>query len=111
MKDKLRHVQDNGCRQVGQPASRDEILEAISNEQARLTRLDREQADARTRLAVLEAELASLGSEPEIRVRLPLAPNADLHPIADDQSGEPILSRRPTSDPRSTARSIEGSQV
>lgn len=71
MKDELRQAHDNGRRQAEQPANRDKLLEAISNEQALLARLDREQADARVRLAALEAELASLVSEPEIRVRLP----------------------------------------
>jgi superfamily II DNA or RNA helicase len=76
MKDRSRQVQRNAGQQVGQPVSRDELLEAISNEEALLARLDREQADARARLAALQAELTSLGSEPEIRVRLPLALDA-----------------------------------
>src|SRR5215470_18049215 len=77
MKDELRQAQRPVGQQVGPPASRDELLEAISNEQALLARLDREQADARVRLRALEAELATLGSEPEIRVRLPLALDAE----------------------------------
>jgi hypothetical protein len=76
MKDELRQADDNGRRQAEQPANRDKLLEAISNEQALLARLNREQADARVRLAALDAELASLGSEPEIRVRLPPALDA-----------------------------------
>lgn len=76
MKDRIRQVQCNAGQQVRQPASRDELLEAISKEQALLARLDREQTDARARLAGLQAELTSLSSEPEIRVRLPLAVGA-----------------------------------
>lgn len=76
MKDGIRQAKRNAGQQVGQPASRDELLEAISNEQALLTRLDREQTDARARLASLQAELAALGSEPEIRVRLPVVLDA-----------------------------------
>lgn len=71
MKAEGRPAQRNGRPQDRQPASREAILEAISDEQALLARLDREQADARVRLAALQAELASLGSEPEIRVRCP----------------------------------------
>jgi superfamily II DNA or RNA helicase len=76
MKDRIRQVQRNAGQQVTSPASRDELLEAIAKEQALLARLDREQTDARARLAVLQAELTSLGSEPEIRVRLPMALDA-----------------------------------
>jgi hypothetical protein len=48
---------------------REALLEGIGAEQALLARLDREQADARARLASLHAQLGSLGSEPQIRVR------------------------------------------
>ena len=76
MKGEGRQANRNAGQQVGQPASRDELLEAISNEQVLLARLDREQADTRARLASLQADLASLGSEPAIRVRLPLVLDA-----------------------------------
>jgi hypothetical protein len=76
MKDGIRQAKRNAGQQVRLPPSRDELLEAISNELALLARLDCEQADARARLAALEAELASLGSEPELRVRLPLVLDA-----------------------------------
>lgn len=72
MKDEARRSQGNGPQTARQAASREVLIEAISNEQALLARLDREQADASARLAALQAELASLGTEPEIRVRLRL---------------------------------------
>ena len=47
-----------------------ELLDAIAQEELRLVRLEAEQDDARIRLAALRSELASLGSEPQIRVGL-----------------------------------------
>lgn len=55
---------------------REELLRAIADEEAGLARLEAEQANARIRLAALRAELASLGAEPEVRVRLPMAVEA-----------------------------------
>ncbi len=52
---------------------REDLLQAIAQEEARLARLEADQADSRRRLGTLQAELASLGAEPEIRVRLPIA--------------------------------------
>src|SRR5713101_3263538 len=72
MKDETQQTRSNGQQRPGQRVGREALLEAISNEQALLARLDREQGDARTRLAALHAGLASLGAEPEIRVHLPL---------------------------------------
>ncbi len=51
---------------------RERLLQAIGQEEARLARLEVEQTNAQRRLGALRAELASLGAEPEIRVRLPL---------------------------------------
>ncbi len=51
---------------------RGELLQAITQEEARLEQLQAEQTDSRRRLGALHFELASLGAEPEIRVRLPL---------------------------------------
>src|SRR2546425_7606652 len=56
------------------PASRrEELISAITQEEARLSRLEAEQAESRHRLGALQAELASLEVEPEIRVRMPPA--------------------------------------
>jgi len=52
------------------PSRREDLLEAIAKEEVRLARLEAEQASTRSRLVAFEAELASLGAEPEIRVRL-----------------------------------------
>ncbi len=52
------------------PGSRAALLEAIAGEEARLARLDREQGDARARLAALHAELATLSAVPDVRVHV-----------------------------------------
>ena len=80
MKDEIEQARSNGQQPPRRPVSRETLLEAISNEQALLARLDRQCADARTRLATLHAELALLGAEPEIRVHvhLPLAVEAPV---------------------------------
>src|SRR3990172_9059747 len=56
------------------PPRRESLLEAIAGEEARLDRLEAEQAAARTQLAALRSELASLGSDPE-SADLPLHPS------------------------------------
>ena len=56
-----------------QASRREDLLQAIAQEEGRLARLEADQADSRRRLDTLQAELASLGAEPEIRVRLPIA--------------------------------------
>ncbi len=48
--------------------NRQALLEAIAKEQALVGRLDREQAEARNRLAALNTEIASLASGPENRL-------------------------------------------
>ena len=55
---------------AAQPSSqREELLEAIVREEARLAQLEAERAEARSRLAAFQAELAAVGAEEEIRVR------------------------------------------
>jgi len=66
MKDETQQTRSNGQQRPGQRVGREALLEAVSKEQALLARLDREQGDARTRLAALHAELASLGAEREV---------------------------------------------
>jgi superfamily II DNA or RNA helicase len=61
-----------------QPSRRDDLLRAMAQEEARLQRLEAEQATARARLAAVRAELATLDAEPEIRVRLPLVAEAPV---------------------------------
>lgn len=51
---------------------RESLLQAITLEEARLARLEADQADSRGRLRVLQAELALLGAEPQIHVSLPV---------------------------------------
>lgn len=48
---------------------RAELRDAIREEEARIARLAAEHSDARARLATFRAELATLGTEPEARVR------------------------------------------
>jgi hypothetical protein len=56
----------------------EELLEAVAHEEVRLARLETEQAEGRSRLAALQAELAALGAEPGIRVRLSLPAEASV---------------------------------
>jgi hypothetical protein len=51
----------------------EDLLQAIAQEEASLARLEADQADSRSRLGTLQAGLASLGAEPEIRVRLSIS--------------------------------------
>ena len=60
------------------PSRREELLQSIAQEEGRLARIETEQADSRRRLDALHTESASLGAEPEIRVRLPLAVEASV---------------------------------
>jgi len=53
----------------GAAARRAELLNKILEEEARLVRLAAQHVDTRTRLATLQAELAALGTGPEVRVR------------------------------------------
>jgi hypothetical protein len=68
---------ENELRTV-RPSRHEDLLDAIAQEEARLARLQVEQSDSRRRLGALQAELASLGVEPEIRVRVPLAIGAPV---------------------------------
>ena len=61
---------------TARPSRRQDLLQAIAQEEARLARLEADQADSRRRLGMLQAELASLGAEPEIRVCLPVVVEA-----------------------------------
>ena len=61
-----------------QPSRREDLLREMAQEEARLQRLEAEQAATRTRLAVVQAELATLDAEPQIRVRLPLVAEAPV---------------------------------
>jgi hypothetical protein len=59
---------------TAQPSTRrEELLEAIAREEARLAQLEAEQAEGRTRLAAFRVELAAVGAEEEIRVLPPFA--------------------------------------
>ena len=60
------------------PGRREELLDAIAREEGRVARLESEQADARSRLAALRAEVASCNAEPEIRVRLAVVAEAPV---------------------------------
>ena len=52
------------------PSRRQDLLDAIAEEEMCLVRLEADQGDARIRLAALRSALASLGSEPQVRVGL-----------------------------------------
>lgn len=55
---------------------RDAVLDAIGKEEALLARLEREQIEARVRLASLRSEIAAVSTnvDPKIRVQLPVLP-------------------------------------
>ena len=72
------------------PSRREELLQSIAQEEGRLARIETEQADSRRRLSALQAELASLDAEPEIRVRLPIAVEA---PVPETSTGKVELFR------------------
>jgi superfamily II DNA or RNA helicase len=57
----------------GRSSRHEELLRAVAQEESRLEQIKAEQTDSLGRLGALQAELAALGAEPEIRVRLPLA--------------------------------------
>ncbi len=78
MKDDDHQTRGLGRQQPEQRARREQLREAIDQEDARLATLEAEQDDSRRRLAALRADLASLGAEPEIRVHLPLALGAPV---------------------------------
>ncbi len=58
---------------VIRPAQPEALRQAIAQAETHLERLDEEQARARKRLAVLQSELASLGTEPLIAAPVPFA--------------------------------------
>src|SRR5712691_2180858 len=78
MKDENQPARVNGQQPLRQPIGHEALLEAISREQALLARLDPEQADAQRRLAERKAELASLGNESQIHVRLTVTAEAPV---------------------------------
>lgn len=55
------------------PSRRAELLEAIAQVEARISKLEAEREDSRRCLGALQAELASLDAQPENRVCLPLS--------------------------------------
>jgi len=62
-----------------EPSSRrKELLASIAEEEDRLAKLEAEQTASRDRLSRLRAELAVAGSDPEIRVRLPVVAEAPI---------------------------------
>jgi hypothetical protein len=60
------------------PSRRADLLQEITQQEARLARLEADQANARRRLDALQAELASLGARTEVPVRLPVAVDARI---------------------------------
>ncbi len=60
------------------PTRKEDLLEAVLKQKARLTDLEQERERAQARLDQLNAELASLNSEPIIRFSLPLSLTAQV---------------------------------
>ena len=73
MKDEIHQMRGNDQQRLERRARRDELLEAIGQEEMRLARLEADKADSNRRLVELRGELASLGAVPGIRVHLPVA--------------------------------------
>ncbi len=65
---------------------REELLDAIAKEEARLDRLEAVEAEARTRLRVLRSELASLTKQARMQAELRLAPT----PVAPQTPAEKV---------------------
>lgn len=72
---------------TARPARREELLDAIAQEEQGLARLEVEQADARARLAGLRAELASIGVDPAVRANLPPAAETPVPRTAAEKVG------------------------
>jgi hypothetical protein len=64
---------------------RDELRDAIAQEEFLLAKLEAEQTESRYRLTALRAELATLDTEPEIRVRLPVSLRAPIPRTSADK--------------------------
>jgi hypothetical protein len=60
------------------PSRRADLLQEIAQQEAGLARLEADRANARRRLDALQAELAALGAQTEVSVRLPDAVDARI---------------------------------
>jgi len=78
MTNKVHQTRMNWAQRPEPPSRREALVDAIAREEERLAGLEAEQADSKRRLAALQAELAALGAEPGIRVRLPLTVEAPV---------------------------------
>lgn len=70
MKHRDEEGKSNGRQPAPLPRGREALLDAISDEESLLARLDRERGDARARLDALRGELACLEKDPEISGQL-----------------------------------------
>lgn len=67
------------------PLRREELLTAIAEEEARLAKLEADQAAARGRLVGLRSELAEYRAERKIDVPLPLVADAPTPRTSDEK--------------------------
>ena len=73
MQDDIEHTRAYARRPSAPGLDRDSLRDAIAEEESVSATLTAQQAESRNRLAALRAELAALDTEPDIRVRMPLA--------------------------------------
>lgn len=73
MQDDIEHTRAYARRPSALGLDRDSLRDAIAEEESVSATLTAQQAESRNRLAALRAELAALDTEPDIRVRMPLA--------------------------------------
>jgi hypothetical protein len=73
MQDDFNHTRAYARRPSAPGLDRDSLRDAIAEEESVFATLTAHQAESRNRLAALRAELAAFDTEPDIRVRVPLA--------------------------------------
>jgi len=73
MQDDAEQRRIHGRQPTAHEASGIALRDAIAHEEALLATLETHKTESRHRLAALQARLAALEAQPEIRVRLPLA--------------------------------------
>jgi hypothetical protein len=83
--EKQPHVLSATGQRTERTSRREDLLQAIAQEETRLAQLGADQAASRRRLATLQAEIASLGTEPEIRVHLSVTAKANVPKTAAEK--------------------------
>jgi hypothetical protein len=85
MQDDFEHTRAYARRPSAPGLDRDSLRDAIAEEESVFATLTAQQAESRNRLAALRAELAALDTEPDIRVRMPLAVEGPIPQTPSDK--------------------------